>query len=73
MPHCRRDKNIENIPLNWLMMLSVSGLYSIRWQDYLERNWEGSSHGLIKVLSLHLSGGTEENHENLSQNRQCPS
>jgi hypothetical protein len=23
-------------------------------------NWKGSSHGLIKVLSQHLSGGTEK-------------
>jgi hypothetical protein len=28
---------------------------------------EGSSHGLIKVLSQNLPGGTEENHENVRQ------
>jgi hypothetical protein len=27
---------------------------------------EGSNHGLIKGISQHLSGETEENHENLS-------
>jgi hypothetical protein len=35
------------------------------WQ--IERDLEGSSCGLIDVLSWHLCGGTKENHENLSR------
>jgi hypothetical protein len=31
----------------------------MNWKDM-----EGCGHGLIVVLSLHLRGGTEENHEN---------
>jgi hypothetical protein len=31
----------------------------------------GSGHGLIEVLFQHLSGGTEENHKNLSQDSRC--
>jgi hypothetical protein len=29
----------------------------------IERIWEGSGHGLIKELSQHVPGGTEDNHE----------
>jgi hypothetical protein len=31
--------------------------------DELERILEASSHGLVEVLSWHLPGGTEKNHE----------
>jgi hypothetical protein len=33
---------------------------------------EGSDHGLIEVLSCHLPGGTEENHEKFSKYSQRP-
>jgi hypothetical protein len=34
---------------------------------------EGSSLDLIEILSFHLPGWTEENHENLGHYHQCPS
>jgi hypothetical protein len=34
------------------------------------KDMEGNGRGLINVLSQHLLTGTEENHENLSQNTQ---
>jgi hypothetical protein len=33
---------------------------------------KGSVHGLFKVLSQHLPGGTEENHEKVSYNSWSP-
>jgi hypothetical protein len=36
------------------------------------KDLEGSSRGLIKVLSRHFAGGTEENTENLIQDSRCP-
>jgi hypothetical protein len=32
---------------------------------------EGSGCSLIKLLSQHLAGGTEENHENLNKTQEC--
>lgn len=32
----------------------------------------GSNHNLMRVLSQHSSGGTEENYESFIQNRQWP-
>jgi hypothetical protein len=33
---------------------------------------EGCGHGLVKIPSQNFVGGTEEYHENLSQDRRCP-
>jgi hypothetical protein len=36
------------------------------------KDLEGRCLGLIEVLFHHFPGGTEINHENLSQNSRCP-
>jgi hypothetical protein len=36
------------------------------------KNFEVSSHGLIKVLFRHMPGGTEENKKKLSQDSRDP-
>jgi hypothetical protein len=33
---------------------------------------EGSGHGLIEILFQNLPGGTEGNHENVSEESRCP-
>jgi hypothetical protein len=33
---------------------------------------EGSCRGLVEVLSQHLPGGADKNHENVSQYSWCP-
>jgi hypothetical protein len=49
-----------------MVSLQVHWLYTVTWkancelESYLERS------GIFKVVSLYLSGGAEENYENLS-------
>jgi hypothetical protein len=40
--------------------------------DELERMWKEAPVAKFKMLSQHLLGGTEENHENLNQDSQSP-
>jgi hypothetical protein len=40
--------------------------------DQLERMWKKAVVAYFKVLSRHSPGGTEENHEILSQDSRCP-
>jgi hypothetical protein len=49
----------------------ISVLYCVKI-IIIGKDFEGSSRGLIEVLSRHFAGGTEENTENLIQNNQCP-
>jgi hypothetical protein len=40
--------------------------------DDLERMWKEAAVAKFKMLSQHLLGGAEENHENLNQDSQSP-
>jgi hypothetical protein len=42
-------------------------------EKLIGKDLKGSSHGTIKVLYWYLLGGTEEIHNTLSQDNQCPS
>jgi hypothetical protein len=56
---------------------TVSSSDHVASDDRIINEWtgedlEGSGHGLIKVLSWHLPGVTEENHKNLSRDSWSP-
>jgi hypothetical protein len=59
--------------VNSFTTLSVCTLYRTEWSDdrwlMNGRDMEGSGRGLIEVLSGHLPGGTEKNHENPHSSR----
>jgi hypothetical protein len=54
--------------VGYLMMLLMLRLYKVGWlaDSQIRKDLEGNSHGLIKVLSWHLPGKTEENHKKTS-------
>lgn len=49
--------------VSYIMTFSVSKLYHVRWLDYwwIRMPLEGSTQGIIKVLSQNFPGGAEEN------------
>jgi hypothetical protein len=60
-------KFLNHVPLEWYLEWIITILYSLEWQDdkkwWIEKDLEGNGPGVIQILSQHLSGGTEENHE----------
>jgi hypothetical protein len=80
-----RHSNLKTHPV--IFMFIYCGLFStgvsssdciilndrLNNEFWIGKDLEGSSCGLIYLLSLHLPGGTEENHESLSQDSHCSS